>query len=205
MTGPDDPTRHPVRPSTTHPPMRPSTQMVYHWGGGPAFVHPVQPYPRQGGGTVPMARHRKGNPGPTWMERSSARRAGSHRAWNGTPRLGPKEESMLLRGAEEASASREAKRCSTCRGPRDRPGRNCLGCHAAYMRAWRPLHPMTAEQRRRANARSYLKTYVRRGKVRREPCAVCGAGKAEGHHEDYGKPLEVRWLCRAHHLEHHHG
>jgi hypothetical protein len=33
-----------------------------------------------------------------------------------------------------------------------------------------------------------------------QPCEVCGATKVEKHHPDYSKPLEVRWLCREHHL-----
>jgi len=36
-----------------------------------------------------------------------------------------------------------------------------------------------------------------------EPCVICGAAKAEGHHEDYDKPLDVVWLCRRHHREYH--
>jgi hypothetical protein len=44
--------------------------------------------------------------------------------------------------------------------------------------------------------------YLKRGKLTRQPCEVCGA-VAQMHHDDYSKPLEVRWLCRGHHLEHH--
>jgi hypothetical protein len=32
--------------------------------------------------------------------------------------------------------------------------------------------------------------------VRPERCEICGtAARVHGHHEDYAKPLEVRWLC----------
>ena len=44
---------------------------------------------------------------------------------------------------------------------------------------------------------------VRDGKIKKQPCEVCGETKVDGHHDDYEKPLEVRWLCRKHHVEHH--
>jgi hypothetical protein len=67
------------------------------------------------------------------------------------------------------------------------------------MREWRARNPLEGEARKRANARSYAKSYLRRGKLERKPCEVCGT-KAQMHHEDYSKPLTVTWLCRAHHL-----
>lgn len=45
--------------------------------------------------------------------------------------------------------------------------------------------------------------YLRRGKVEKKPCEICGSLKVQGHHEDYSKPLEVRWLCSKHHQELH--
>lgn len=45
---------------------------------------------------------------------------------------------------------------------------------------------------------------VRRGVITRGPCEVCGdASDVEAHHDDYSKPLEVRWLCTKHHGEQH--
>ena len=44
---------------------------------------------------------------------------------------------------------------------------------------------------------------IRDGRLKRMPCEVCGSEKSEAHHDDYSKPLDVRWLCRIHHLEHH--
>lgn len=44
---------------------------------------------------------------------------------------------------------------------------------------------------------------IRDGRLVRQPCEVCGHEPAEAHHDDYSKPLDVRWLCTAHHAEHH--
>ena len=37
----------------------------------------------------------------------------------------------------------------------------------------------------------------------RQPCERCGDPNADRHHDDYDKPLEVRWLCRSCHIKHH--
>jgi len=56
----------------------------------------------------------------------------------------------------------------------------------------------------KTRARLKLRRAVRSGKVKRQPCAVCGSThKIHGHHEDYSKPLDVIWLCQTHHLERH--
>ena len=44
---------------------------------------------------------------------------------------------------------------------------------------------------------------IRSGKLIKGPCEVCGSLVVDAHHDDYSKPLEVRWLCRVHHLIHH--
>lgn len=91
-----------------------------------------------------------------------------------------------------------------CGNPLRSPGqRNCKECHAASMRRNRPKHKnLPTEARKKAIARAYVKVYINRGRIERKSCEVCGE-KAEMHHDNYDKPLDVRWLCRAHHLDHH--
>lgn len=43
---------------------------------------------------------------------------------------------------------------------------------------------------------------IRDGRLVRQPCEICGA-RAQAHHDDYSKPLDVRWLCPKHHTEWH--
>lgn len=71
------------------------------------------------------------------------------------------------------------------------------------MREWRKTHPLTGEARKRAIARSYANVYLRAGKLTRQPCEVCGDSKVQMHHDDYDKPLEVRWFCHDDHLDLH--
>jgi len=41
-------------------------------------------------------------------------------------------------------------------------------------------------------------------KLFKEPCEVCGSeDHVHAHHDDYAKPLNVRWLCAAHHRQWH--
>lgn len=58
---------------------------------------------------------------------------------------------------------------------------------------------MDAKQR----ARTALSQAVKAGKVKRGLCEKCGDPRSHGHHDDYTKPLEVRWLCKKHHDEEH--
>ena len=52
---------------------------------------------------------------------------------------------------------------------------------------------------------------IGRGLLKPDCCEVCGANgvmadgrnEVQAHHDDYNKPLEVRWLCQKHHHEWH--
>lgn len=52
-------------------------------------------------------------------------------------------------------------------------------------------------------ARSAVGNALRDGKLHRAPCEICSNPVAHAHHDDYSKPLDVRWLCTTHHAEWH--
>lgn len=53
-------------------------------------------------------------------------------------------------------------------------------------------------------AQQKLRYAVKIGRLSKGPCEVCGTTRVDGHHDDYSKPLDVRWLCRQHHIALHH-
>lgn len=93
--------------------------------------------------------------------------------------------------------------CSACGDINCRNGqRYCVKCHNSYMREWRKTHKLTGLSRVKDLARHKAGIYLRRGKIALGVCEVCDK-PAQMHHDDYSRPLQVRWLCLEHHRELH--
>ena len=84
-------------------------------------------------------------------------------------------------------------------------------CYADYRRL---IMPKEEQQRygsgepievkiAKLKCRRAFNNYLRDKKVERQPCEVCRNPKSEGHHDDYSKPLSVKWLCFVHHRQLH--
>ena len=92
--------------------------------------------------------------------------------------------------AYDRERGRDEKRRSAVkeRRPRYREKHN-----EVYAKAWIAKNP----EKRKAHGAVW--SAIRSGKLIKQPCEVCGEIKVEAHHDDYTKPLDVRWLCPAHH------
>jgi hypothetical protein len=98
------------------------------------------------------------------------------------------------------------RHCTRCQRRPPAPGHTrCRPCKNRTWQAARPTYGELPEwQRKREIARAYARAYQRLGKLKPKPCEVRGCNqKPEKHHEDYSKPLQVRWLCRRHHMAEH--
>lgn len=51
----------------------------------------------------------------------------------------------------------------------------------------------------KARANHTLRRAVKSGRVIKRPCEICGSPNADAHHDNYSKPLDVKWLCPLHH------
>jgi hypothetical protein len=83
----------------------------------------------------------------------------------------------------------------------------CKSCAAAYQRErlkYHDLAPRSEEQTIRHRVRALTRSYIKAGKLIKGACEVCRTNDdIEAHHDDYAKPMDIRWLCRKHHREHH--
>ena len=70
---------------------------------------------------------------------------------------------------------------------------------------YKPRNFLTKEQKRiKKHARDLVNSEIRKGFLIPQACEVCCTTlNVEAHHDDYSKPLHVRWLCVIHHREHH--
>lgn len=124
-------------------------------------------------------------------------------------------EQKLRSGFSRHFASADGRRgeCKECRKIYLRQYRaNNLERALEAQREWRAQNPdRVSEHRRAQEARNPKRRTVyntldyalRSGKIKKGPCEVCGDGDVHGHHDDYTKPLKVRWLCSKHHRERH--
>jgi formylmethanofuran dehydrogenase subunit E len=55
----------------------------------------------------------------------------------------------------------------------------------------------------RHQARWQVRQAIAAGRIARQPCEQCGELNVHGHHDDYTKPLDVRWLCPPCHRQWH--
>jgi len=67
-----------------------------------------------------------------------------------------------------------------------------------YVKKWRRENP------ERYKAHLAVNNAIRDGRLRPLPCEVCfNTHDLHAHHEDYSKPLDVKWLCAKCHHRHH--
>jgi hypothetical protein len=77
-----------------------------------------------------------------------------------------------------------------------------------YLSKWKIRKQKELEDpliRLRSKTRRKTRDLINRGVLKPRPCAVCGHGDVVPHHEDYGDPRKIIWLCEKHHVEYHDG
>lgn len=128
------------------------------------------------------------------------------------------EADFYIDGKTAAGVASQCKKCHIEGSIRTRDADNARRLGAEHMRRARESEPekfrareREASQKRRLQspekvaARAAVNNALKRGAiVKPAACEACGEEKKlTGHHEDYGRPLSVQWLCYACHGKQH--
>ena len=107
---------------------------------------------------------------------------------------GHRSENLERIRAYDRARGRTEKRKAKCREYR----RNHPDIVHAAQQRW------SRANRHKTRAQLQARRAILSGKLTRGPCEVCGTTQdIHAHHDDYGRPLAVRWLCMKHHREAH--
>lgn len=68
---------------------------------------------------------------------------------------------------------------------------------ASYLKVYRQRYP------KKYAAHLLVNNNIRSGNLQKGVCEICNSEDSVAHHDDYDLPLEVRWLCQAHHIQWH--
>lgn len=113
------------------------------------------------------------------------------------------------------------KRCTRCEqtlpvsefGIRVKDGKlyyqsRCRPCASTTTQQWLKvpknrrafLDRQKLRDRQKERVRRMAREAIKVGTLVRQPCERCGSSTVQAHHDDYSKPLDVRWLCRKDHM-----
>lgn len=84
------------------------------------------------------------------------------------------------------------------RGLKNPAWRNGGAGRYAHVLAYRAKHPDKYKAHKAVSQAIASRCLVK------QPCERCGEVKVQAHHDDYAKPLDVRWLCKPCHEDEHH-
>ena len=123
------------------------------------------------------------------------------------------EKSEIDFGKRKASPDGLSPRCKSCQSNYDKarnksPHRIELRDRYAQTEGGRIRTAKAKSEWRKRNpkkskAHNHINRMIRNGKLKKQPCEICGESKVHAHHDDYSKPLEIRWLCSKHHSQWH--
>lgn len=96
------------------------------------------------------------------------------------------KKGVNARYAADIDASREREKLRS-----RKPERKEAAAKALIL--YRMRHP------EKTSARRKVRYALSKGYITKQSCEECGEEKAQAHHDDYSKPLDIRWLCQRCH------
>lgn len=117
----------------------------------------------------------------------------------------------ILRQQKEYQATRKEERYKIERERYRRKRNQILEKHKVYSKTekGKEARKKTAcksakRHKLRTRAGAIVRQHLLLGKIKKQPCRICGTTKnIHAHHDDYSQPLKIKWFCRRHHFIYH--